>query len=79
MVGIHPERLQIGYAILAKVNAAVCSDEALHSGKVAGQLAASYPNCGMTLREIENEIIRQIGLAGGAAEMEHRTATRRTG
>ena len=79
MVGIHPERLQIGYAISAKVNKAVYSDEALHTGKVAGQLAASYPNCGMTLREIENAIIRQIGLAGGAAEMEHRTATRRTG
>jgi hypothetical protein len=76
MVGTQSERLQIGYAILRKVNKAVYSDEALHTGKVARQLTASYPNCGMTLREIENEIIRQIGVAGGSAEMEHRTATR---
>lgn len=67
MFAVHPERLQIRWAVMALVNEAVDNARTLHCSQAADQLAARYPNCGMSVREIEDEIIRQIGLARGSA------------
>lgn len=67
MFAVHPERLQIRWAVKALVNDAVDNARTLHCSKAADQLATRYPNCGMTVREIEDEIIRHIGLARGSA------------
>ena len=69
MVGIHNDRLEMRDVVWAKVCKAVCSGHAIRTGDVATHLSVSYPNCGMSRREIEDEIIRLVGLAGGAAEI----------
>ena len=71
MIDISPDRLRIRFAILAKVTEAVENGVVLHSGGTAEQLATLYPHCGLTVQEIEDEIIRQVGLAHGAAEIGH--------
>ena len=69
MVGIHSDRLEMRDVVWAKVCKAVCSGHAIRTGDVARKLGVSYPNCGLSRREIEDEIIRLVGLAGGAAEI----------
>jgi hypothetical protein len=43
--------------------------QVIHCAVAAAKFADRYPNCGLTVREIENEIIRNVGEAGGAAEI----------
>ena len=69
MGGIHNDKLEMRDVVWAKVCKAVYSGHAIETGEVAKRLSVSYPNCGMTRREIEDEIIRLVGLAGGAAEI----------
>lgn len=69
MFAVHPERLQIRWAVKALVNDAVDNARPLHCSQAADQLASRYPNCGMTVREIEDEIIRHIGLARGSGSI----------
>ena len=69
MVGNHDERVELRDVVWAKVCKAVCGGHAIQTGEVARQLWVSYPNCGMSRREIEDEIIRLVGLAGGTAEI----------
>lgn len=63
-------RLQVINAIISKVSDAVFGDRMLNTGQEAAELIARYPDCGMTSREIQDEITRQVGLARGAAEIE---------
>jgi len=79
MVGIHNDRSEMRDVVWAKVCKSVCSGHAIETGVVARRLLVSYPNCGMTSREIEDEIIRLVGLAGGAAEIGDETGAARTG
>lgn len=79
MVGIHNDRLEMRDVVWAKVCKAVCSGHAIQTGDVARQLWVSYPNCGMSRREIEDEIIRLVGLAGGAAEIGKDTGAAQAG
>ena len=79
MVGNYFHIVQMSDAILAAVSNAAHHGEPVHTGKLAKEMAAKYPNCGMALREIEDEIIRQVGLARGVAEIAHEPAQRRTG
>lgn len=65
----HQDRLHIHYGILAMVNDAVETEQVLRSSPAAEELAGRYPNCGMTVREIEDSIILQVGLVRGVAEM----------
>ena len=57
------------YAIEAMAKDAAENNRIIHSKPIAELLLARYPDCGLTVRQIENQIIRQIGLARGAAEI----------
>lgn len=79
MISVHPDRLKMRDAIWSEVSKAAHRGQAVHTGKTAEELIERYPNCGMTLREIEDAILKQITVAGGAVEMEHGTAKRQAG
>lgn len=64
-----PERLQLLRAVAGVIAEAAESRRILHTAEIAAQLAERYPSSGMTLRDIEDEAIRQIGLACGVAEI----------
>ena len=69
MVVVHSHRIKIRDAIWNTVEEAVVGRTVLNTGELAGKLLAKYPHCSMTLPEIEHEIIRQIGTAGGRAQI----------
>lgn len=68
---------QIRDAICARVRKAASSGRALHTGKLAEELSAAHPDCGMAIRDIEEEIVRQVGESGGAAEIDSPPAEKR--
>jgi len=63
----NPHALRIRLDLLAMVMEAVENGQILNSRLAAEQLSANNPRSGMTVREIEDEIIRQVGMAKGAA------------
>ena len=65
----HPDALRLRFAILAMVVEAVENGQVIRTHSTGGRLLASHPRCGMTAREIEDEIILQIGMAKGTAEI----------
>jgi hypothetical protein len=69
MGGNNDDRVELRDVVWAKVCKAVNGGHAVQTGDVARQLSVSYPNSGMSCREIEDEIIRMVGLAGGIAEI----------
>ena len=72
----HPHALRIRLALLAMVMEAVENCQVLNSRSAAYKLLADNPRSGMTAREIEDEIIRQVGMAHGAVEYGHAAAGR---
>lgn len=69
MVTQNPQRRQVLEAVKSVVAEAAHSQRMLHTAEIAAQLADQYSSCGMTRREIEDEVIRHIGLARGVAEI----------
>ena len=65
----NSQRLQVLQAVTSVVAEAAESQRMLHTAEIAAQLAKQYSSCGMTRREIEDEVIRQVGLAHGVAEI----------
>ena len=63
----HLHALRIRSDLLAMVMEAVESGRVLNSRVAAEELLADDPRSGMTVREVEDEIIRQVGLAHGTA------------
>lgn len=68
-MGSNVQRLQLLNAITSALAEAAEKQRLLHTARLAAELASRFPDCGMTLRRIEDEIIRQVGIARGAAEM----------
>lgn len=64
----NPQRHAVVEAITSEIAAAADRGALLRSRTVAEQLAAQYPQSGMTVEEIENEVLRQSGRAHVAAE-----------
>lgn len=68
----YPDRVKLLHAITSIVTDAVEDGRPLRTGTTAAQLALHFPQCGLTLGGIENELIRQIGFAQGIAEIGER-------
>lgn len=66
-------KLKVINAIVSKVSDAVFGDGTLNTGPHSAELVGRYPDCGMTSRKIQDEIVRQLRLARGAAEIERRS------
>jgi hypothetical protein len=70
------QRLHLLQEVTSLVAEAAENCRILHTSNVAMQLAERYPTCGMSVREVEDELIRQIGLSRGVAEFGDATLAR---
>jgi hypothetical protein len=55
--------------IQRRVQDAVNDRECLHSGRLARLMSRTYPNCGMSVDEISDAIVREAIRAGAAIEL----------
>lgn len=62
------QRLNVLETIKSLVASAVQGDSPVRAYVAAQDLRLKFPECGMTVRQIQDEIIRQVGLARGVAE-----------
>lgn len=68
-MGSSLQRLQLMETLALRLADAVESQRLLHTAMLASELFSRFPACDMTLSQIEDEIIWQVGRARGAAEI----------
>jgi hypothetical protein len=67
-MGAHENPKSLRYAIITLVNDALESGAVLNSSSAASEIVIRFPDCRMTIRDIEDEIILQVGIAHGIVE-----------